>query len=408
MESTDRLHSLDAVRASALLLGIALHATSPYIAGMNWLAQETPNEAMAGIWYVVHIFRMSMFFLIAGFFGRRVIERKGTKDFIKDRAKRILVPLVVGWPIVMLLMGLGFVLGALATGIDLWAYGAQRQAEAVERAAAQPAGEGDLWNWAHLWFLYYLVLFYIGALVVRAVFGVIDRGGGVRRALDTVVRLVMAGPWSPVVLAVPLAAWFLYMGDDWRSWFGIYPPTDIIPDGTALIGHGFAFGLGWLLHRQSRLLLDLEKSWILYGVVALALTVVCVRIAGLTPQWQPYLEGRALQVHAIVYPIAQWCWVFAFVGAAQRYLSGHSPTRRYIADSSYWLYLMHLPVLVPIGVVFQALDLHWTIEYTLTLAATMAVLLVSYHTMVRFTFIGAILNGRRHPRPPSPTVAQPA
>jgi hypothetical protein len=38
----------------------------------------------------------------------------------------------------------------------------------------------------------------------------------------------------------------------------------------------------------------------------------------------------------------------------------------------------------------------------------MAVLLVSYHTMVRFTFIGAILNGRRHPRPPSPTVAQPA
>ena len=100
--------------------------------------------------------------------------------------------------------------------------------------------------------------------------------------------------------------------------------------------------------------------------------------------------------------------MFEFVGAAQRYLSGASPTWRYVADSSYWLYLMHLPVLVPIGVVFQALSFHWSIEYTLTLAATMAVLLASYHTMVRFTFIGAILNGRRHPRPPSPTVAQPA
>jgi peptidoglycan/LPS O-acetylase OafA/YrhL len=408
MEPTDRLHSLDAVRASALLLGIALHATSPYIAGMNWLAQETPNEAMASVWYVVHIFRMSMFFLIAGFFGRLVIERKGTKDFVKDRAKRILVPLVVGWPIVMLLMGLGFVLGALATGIDLWAYAQQRQAEAVAEAASRPEGEGDLWNWAHLWFLYYLVLFYIGALGVRAVFGFIDRGGGIRRALDTVVRVVMSGPWSAVVLAVPLIAWFLYTRDEWRSWFGIYPPTDIIPDATALIGHGFAFGLGWLLHRQSRLLLDLEKSWILYGAIAVALTAVCVRIAGLTPQWEPYLEGRPLLIHAIVYPIASWCWVFAFVGAAQRYLSGHSPTWRYVADSSYWLYLMHLPVLVPFGVVFQALNLHWTIEYTLTLAATMAVLLVSYHTMVRFTFIGAILNGRRHPRPPSSTVAQPA
>jgi peptidoglycan/LPS O-acetylase OafA/YrhL len=408
MEPVDRLHSLDAVRASALLLGIALHATSPYIAGMNWLAQETPNEAMAGVWYVVHIFRMSMFFLIAGFFGRLVIERKGTRAFIKDRAKRILVPLVVGWPIVMLLIGLFFTLGALATGIDLTAFAAQRQADAVAQAAAQGDGEGDLWNWAHLWFLYYLVLFYMGALMMRAVFGLIDHGGRIRRALDSVVRLVMRGLWSPVVLAAPLALWFLYTRDEWRSWFGIYPPTDIIPDATALIGHGFAFGLGWLLHRQPRLLLDLEKSWIVYGVFALALTVGCAWIAGFTPQWQPYLEGRALLVHAIVYPIATWCWVFAFVGAAERFLSSHSPTWRYAADSSYWLYLMHLPVLVFFGVLFQALDLHWTIEYTLTLAATMAVLLASYHTMVRFTFIGAILNGRRHPRPARDSLAQPA
>jgi peptidoglycan/LPS O-acetylase OafA/YrhL len=312
-----------------------------------------------------------------------MIERKGAKDFIKDRAKRILVPLLAGWPIVMLLIGVAYFLTSLATGVDL----AQMQAEALERAGTQPEGggpqpegEGDLWNWAHLWFLYYLVLFYVGALVTRAVFGVIDRGGRIRRALDTVVRLVMGGLWSPVVLAAPLAAWFLYTRDEWRSWFGIFPPTDIVPDATALVGHGFAFGLGWLLHRQSRLLLDLEKSWILYGVVALALTVVCVRIAGLTPQWEPYLEGRALLIHAIVYPIASWCWVFAFVGAAQQFLSGPSPTRRYIADSSYWLYLMHLPVLVVFGVVFQALGLHWTIEYTLTLIATMAVLLASYHT----------------------------
>jgi peptidoglycan/LPS O-acetylase OafA/YrhL len=346
--------------------------------------------------------------LIAGFFGRLVIERKGTKDFIKDRAKRILVPLVVGWPIVMLLIGLFFVLGALATGIDLRAFAVERDAAAVAQAAAQADGEGDLWNWAHLWFLYYLVLFYVGALVVRGVFGFIDRDGRIRRALDTVARLVMGGLWSPVVLAAPLALWFLYTRDEWRSWFGIYPPTDIIPDATALIGHGFAFGLGWLLHRQSRLLLDLEKSWILYGVFALALTVGCAWIAGFTPKWQPYLEGRALLVHAILYPVATWCWVFAFVGAAERFLSGHSPTWRYVADSSYWLYLMHLPVLVLFGVVFQAFGLHWTIEYTLTLAATVAVLLASYHTMVRFTFIGAILNGRRHPRPPPRTLAEPA
>jgi hypothetical protein len=30
---------------------------------------------------------------------------------------------------------------------------------------------------------------------------------------------------------------------------------------------------------------------------------------------------------------------------------------------------------------------------------SMPILLVTYHYLVRFTWIGAILNGRRHPRP---------
>ena len=82
MEPVDRLHSLDAVRASALLLGIALHATSPYIAGMNWLAREMPNEVMAGGWDVVHLFCMSMFLFVGGVFGRPVVRGERTQDFL--------------------------------------------------------------------------------------------------------------------------------------------------------------------------------------------------------------------------------------------------------------------------------------------------------------------------------------
>jgi hypothetical protein len=33
------------------------------------------------------------------------------------------------------------------------------------------------------------------------------------------------------------------------------------------------------------------------------------------------------------------------------------------------------------------------------IGGSMSILLVSYHYLVRFTWIGAILNGRRHPRP---------
>ena len=64
------------------------------------------------------MFRMSAFFLIAGFFARVLVERRGVKAFVKDRAKRVAVPLVLFGIVVMLTSAVGFVLGALPHGID--------------------------------------------------------------------------------------------------------------------------------------------------------------------------------------------------------------------------------------------------------------------------------------------------
>jgi hypothetical protein len=44
-------------------------------------------------------------------------------------------------------------------------------------------------------------------------------------------------------------------------------------------------------------------------------------------------------------------------------------------------------------------DWHWTVKLAICVGGSMPILLVTYHYLVRFTWIGAILNGRRHPRP---------
>ena len=106
MQANDRLHALDAVRAFALLGGIALHAATPYVAGVPWVTTEQPSDTLAVFWYTIHMFRMPLFFLIAGFFGRMVLERRGTGAFVRDRSKRILLPLVFGLPAVMAVTGL--------------------------------------------------------------------------------------------------------------------------------------------------------------------------------------------------------------------------------------------------------------------------------------------------------------
>ena len=260
----------------------------------------------------------------------------------------------------------------------------------------------------HLWFLYYLAIFYIIVLALRAIFsGRKDRDSLIHRPIDAIVRLIMRGFWGPVFLAFPLAAYF-YQLDGWSSWTGLPAAFGLYPQAGAIIGYGIVFGFGWLLHRQMDLILGLEKKWVVYSLAAVALTIICYRIAGPTPRWEAYLESKDLLIYTSAYMVGTWCWVFGLIGASVRFLSGLSAWRRYIADSSYWLYLMHAPALGFFHVLFGPLDWHWSIKYVLSIVGSMPILLISYHYMVRFTFIGATLNGRRHPRVKSKAVSEPA
>jgi glucans biosynthesis protein C len=98
---------------------------------------------------------------------------------------------------------------------------------------------------------------------------------------------------------------------------------------------------------------------------------------------------------AAFYALAIWTTTFAAIGLALRFMSGFSPTRRYLADASYWLYVIHLPIVMALQVAVSQLDWPWPIKFATSLAVALPVMLVSYHLMVRHSFIGVVLNGRR-------------
>ena len=100
MADKNRLHALDAVRGSALLLGLVLHSTMSFIFPIP-VADNSPSTTLFVIFYIIHIFRMAVFYFIAGFFAHMVFHRRGLKEFVKDRAKRIGIPLVAGWLILV-------------------------------------------------------------------------------------------------------------------------------------------------------------------------------------------------------------------------------------------------------------------------------------------------------------------
>jgi len=83
--SDQRLHALDAVRGFALLLGVAFHAALSFMPGWPpgiWaMVDNSPSPFLSDAAFVIHIFRMSLFFFIAGYFGRLLHARLGTRAF---------------------------------------------------------------------------------------------------------------------------------------------------------------------------------------------------------------------------------------------------------------------------------------------------------------------------------------
>ena len=98
---------------------------------------------------------------------------------------------------------------------------------------------------------------------------------------------------------------------------------------------------------------------------------------------------------ATFYALAIWTTTFAAIGLALRFLSGFSPTRRYLADASHWLYLINIPIVVALQVAVSPLNWPGPIKFAAILAVALPVMLASYHLLVRYTCIGIVLNGHR-------------
>lgn len=209
---------------------------------------------------------------------------------------------------------------------------------------------------------------------------------------------LIASRFAPVLLALPVAA-LLLSARWWLTWMGIpVPAVGLLPNLPAVLIYGTAFVLGWMMHREQETLRRMAADWLLYLTVAVVATVAAWLFAGDHLHFslrQPAAFERT--AFAAAYALALWCWCFACIGAAVRFLDKPSPRWRYLADASYWMYLMHLPVVWGLQAWMLRWPLHWAVESSLTLTVTSVLLLASYRWLVRGTFIGVFLNGRRYP-----------
>jgi peptidoglycan/LPS O-acetylase OafA/YrhL len=393
-----RYHDLDALRAVMMFLGLVIHVSLSFVEPLVpiWPASDSdPSLFYTVLCYFIHSFRMQIFFLIAGFFGAMLWKKRGGGGYLSNRLKRIGVPLLVA----------GIVLVPLLQA--LWVIGFQRVSQQHLDAAARFQPRLDIEKYRvsvveffrsgaflenyilyHLWFLEYLLVFVLVMYFLAPSCERVLSRTGAQRCL----RFLFAsrGKW----LWLSLTTLIFFSGMKGRA--GVDTPTHFLPEPQILVYYGWFFFLGWCLHSQIFLIRKLGEYWRWYFVVALFVMLpinlsLTVTIRETNTEVKPILWWA----YRFTYCVLTWMFVMGFIGLFQRYASQPKKWFRYLADSSYWVYLVHLPIVVALQIIFSPLNGSGTMKFITILLITLITCLASYHLFVRNTFIGIALNGQR-------------
>jgi len=387
-----RLYHLDATRAFALVLGIVFHASLSFVpVFMGWAVQDVSTSPLVTIFTTVsHSFRMETFFLLAGFFSHMMLERKGTISFLRTRVLRIVVPFVIGWFLLRPLLVSGWLMGnaSLRGDVPVWS----SLLGGWHSLAALPAG---VFTGSHLWFLYYLALITSVVLVIR---GILNMTGSWQARLihgaDGALAWLAKSPFALLILALPTAATLWCMS----SWGMDTPDKSLLPHVPALAIYGGFFAFGWLLERQ-RGLLDEFSRLTLWRVVQAGIGITAILLLGgieRDPAHTYYVTAHV--AFAAGYAMTMWSLVFLTIGLFHKLCPQPNALVRYVADSSYWMYLIHLPLVIWLQVAFAELPFNWLLKLATISAIAVVIALVTYDLFARSTFIGWLLNGRRSER----------
>ena len=163
-----RYHYMDNLRAIAMMAGIFFHAAlaySPLLSNLWMTADPSTSIALDAVAWFSHLFRMPLFFVIAGFFSSYLIERRGLAGFLKNRGRRILLPLVLFLPLLWLsyVLIIGWAVEAVEHPSPIMSF--IRESMKLPEPPPPPPP-----TTTHLWFLYNLLQFYV-------VFAVLHRSG---------------------------------------------------------------------------------------------------------------------------------------------------------------------------------------------------------------------------------------
>ena len=259
----------------------------------------------------------------------------------------------------------------------------------------------------HLWFLWFLCWLCVGLFIVVGV----GRAFGVTQLPAWCVLSPIRFAWLIPLTMLP--QWIMGVP---VPHFGPDTSAGLLPMPHLLFYYWlfFAFGAWYWTARDSASASDarLGRYWL--PTLAVALFVVypvgldfSTGSLGFRDQLAPQKWQHLISV--LLQTSYAWMMSFACIGLFRRLLSHESRRMRYVSDSSYWLYVAHLPLVIALQWLVREWNFPSGVKFAGICVVTTALLLVTYEYLVRYRWLGRLLNGpRQRPRKQAAIVVESA
>ncbi|MBQ2397609.1 MAG: acyltransferase [Bacteroidales bacterium] len=317
------------------------------------------NQYQDIVIYVLYPWFMMLMFLIAGISARYSLEKLSSKQFIKSRTRKLLVPATLGLFILHWITGFFNTQGAsLTMGNPMLP---EEMPVFIKYFIWSVSGIGPLWFIQDLW------LFSIVIVLIRK----IDKKDILWKTCEKIqiIPIILLG----VLLYVGSFTLILYpRAESFDGLLNLYKPLNyLIP-----------FLMGYFVFSHDKVQEKLGK----YFPILISIAIVCGTILTITTFGQDNTLPQYLQSPLNI--IYAWFMMLGLLGIFQRFCNKTNAFATYMTKSSFGLYVVHYVVIASFG---YMLKVHTSLPvFAIYAILTLAVFVLSpliYEVLRRIPFV---------------------
>ena len=368
---TTRRYDIDWLRVIAFGLLILYHVGMYYVTDWGWhIKSDSTSTLLQNVMILTNPWRMSLMFFIAAMALAFIVQKYPPTKLMQLRTTRLFVPLLFGMFVIVAPQPY---IEALSQGLiepGFWQFWLEyiNPNTSLLKDEHGPIG---LLTWNHLWFLPYLWVYSLIAIICVRPLVAFANSNLLAKTPFLIFGLVIA--------AVLIVNRFL-LGD-------LFPTThDLVNDWYNHVKYGFVFIVGFVFTLQQRWwqFVINQRNWFLLVALICYSFIIADRHLLFPELAEAFHQHTSIKIlYRFIYSINHWCWIFAAVGLAGFWLNKPSRVLSYANTAILPWYMLHQTLIVMFAWWLKSFNIHAGVESAILIALTILSCLLGYGAIKR-------------------------